>query len=90
MMRFSFLSTAIALTGFAMANQPAQAGPCSPDAAKSLTGRAAPPETEVKRLTGASIVRRIAPGAPVTMDFDEQRVTIEVDAGGTIVKASCG
>lgn len=90
MIRSSFLSAAIALAGLAMANQPAQAGPCSPDAAKSLTGRAAPPEAEVKRLTGASIVRRIAPGAPVTMDLNERRVTIEVDASGTIVKASCG
>jgi hypothetical protein len=90
MIRFAFLPAAIALTGYTMIIQPAHAGPCSPDAAKSLTGRTAPTEAEVKRLTGASIVRRIAPGDPVTMDLNERRVTIEVDASGTIVRASCG
>lgn len=78
----------LALGACALAD--AQAGTCSPEAAKRLAGSEAPSEAQAKRLTGASIVRRIAPGDPVTMDFNERRVTIEVDAGGTVVRASCG
>lgn len=90
MIRSSLLPAAIALAACTMASRTAHAGPCSSEAAKSLAGRPAPSEADVKRVTGASIVRRIAPGDPVTMDLNERRVTIEVDASGIIVKASCG
>lgn len=43
------------------------------------------------QLTGATIVRQIKPGNPVTMDFRQERVTIETDEKtGKIVRASCG
>lgn len=87
---------ALALGACTPAGQTAEArsdtgsGACSAEAATRLAGRAAPGEAEVKRLTGAGIVRRIAPGDPVTMDFNERRVTIEVDARGIVARASCG
>jgi hypothetical protein len=95
MAKLPCLSAALAVLALAACtatDQPAnaQGGPCSPAGAKALTGQAAPSEAEVKRLTGAAIVRRIAPGDPVTMDLNERRVTIEVDTSGKIVRASCG
>lgn len=34
-------------------------------------------------------VRVVAPGQPVTMDFREDRLTIETDASGNLVSARC-
>ena len=43
------------------------------------------------RLTGANIVRQIAPGQPVQQDYTDARVTIETDpASGRVVRAYCG
>lgn len=68
-----------------------QPGVCDPAAAESLAGRDAISDEEAKERTGATAVRQIAPGDPVTMDFREERVTIETDpASGKIVRASCG
>lgn len=65
-------------------------GVCRPDAAAALVGRDRIGDDEAKRLTGATLVRQIAPGDPVTADFRAERVTIETDpATGKIVTASC-
>ncbi|WLS06427.1 I78 family peptidase inhibitor [Shinella oryzae] len=43
------------------------------------------------RLTGATIVRQIAPGQPVQQDYTSARVTIETDpSSGRIAHAACG
>lgn len=64
---------------------------CDPAAAEALVGRDAVSDAEAKELTGATIVRQIAPGDPVTMDFRQERVTIETDpASSKIIRASCG
>jgi hypothetical protein len=48
-------------------------------------------DAEAMRLTGATIVRQIRPGDPVTMDFRPERITIETDGKtGRIVRAYCG
>jgi hypothetical protein len=48
-------------------------------------------DAEAKRLTGATIVRQINPGDAVTMDFRQERITIETDRKtGRIVRAYCG
>jgi hypothetical protein len=47
----------------------AQPGLCRQDAAQMLTGKQRVSDRRAKRLTGASIVRQISPGDPVTMDF---------------------
>ena len=58
---------------------------------QALTGQNAIGDAEARRLTGASLVRQIQPGQPVTMDYRLERVTIETDSKtGKIVRASCG
>lgn len=93
----------IALAGLLMAGQlmgmtqntsaatRGQPGLCRPDAAQALIGKHRVSDRRAKRLTGASLVRQIRPGAPVTMDFRRERVTIETSPRtGRIVRASCG
>lgn len=74
--------------------QPALGSPnsmCRPDAAKALVGKAAVSDAEARRLTGATLVRQIQPGQAVTMDYRQERVTIETDTKtGKIVRAACG
>ncbi|WP_225906388.1 I78 family peptidase inhibitor [Ensifer canadensis] len=48
-------------------------------------------DEDAKQITGATIVRQLQPGDPATMDFRQERVTIETDpATGKIVRAMCG
>jgi len=69
----------------------ASEGTCKPEAAQALVGRDRVTDEQAKQLTGATIVRQVKPGDPVTMDFREDRVTIETDADtGKIVRATCG
>jgi hypothetical protein len=71
-------------------NSPAT-GSCMSDAAQGLVGKPKPTDEAAMQLTGASIVRQIAPGDMVTQDFREDRVTIETDpASGLVTGANCG
>lgn len=64
---------------------------CIEEAAQGLVGKTKPSDSEAMGLTGATIVRQIAPGQPVTEDYRENRVTIETDpATGRVVRAACG
>ena len=83
---------ALALTACTAAGQPSRAAPspCSPEGAKGLAGQIGQSDAEVMRATGASVVRRLSPGSPMTMDYRRERVTIEVDGRGKIVRAFCG
>ena len=63
---------------------------CRLNAAVTLIGHAAPKDAQIRQRTGAELIRRIAPGDPVTHDFRENRVTIAVDPNGTVVQANCG
>ncbi|KQX19061.1 MULTISPECIES: I78 family peptidase inhibitor [unclassified Sphingomonas] len=45
---------------------------------------------EARTAAGARSVRVIAPGQAVTMDFRRDRLNIETDASGTVVRVSCG
>lgn len=90
-------AAALAVLGLAACQSPtapATGGPsaaCRPDAAQALVGMDAISDAEARRLTGASLVRQIQPGQAVTMDFRQERVTIETDTKtGKIVRASCG
>lgn len=69
---------------------PATTSKCRSDAAAMLVGHAAPDDAQVKQRTGAELIRRIAPGDPVTHDFRENRVTLAVDPAGKVVQAVCG
>lgn len=45
---------------------------------------------EVRQATGSRTLRRIAPGQPVTMDFREDRLNVEVDAEDKVSRIYCG
>lgn len=87
------LGLVLGLGGCTM-NQAAQApasGVCDAPAAQRLVGEGKPTDEAAMRLTGATIVRQIAPGDPVTHDLRNNRVTIETDpASGRVVGAACG
>ena len=69
----------------------AQAGICDGRAAEALVGTDRITDEQAMQLTGATKVRQIAPGAPVTMDYLPERVTIETDESTSrIVRALCG
>lgn len=73
------------------ADTSATAGFCRADAAEALAGKDLLTDAQAMELTGATMVRQIAPGQPVTMDYRQERVTIETDpATGKIVRAFCG
>lgn len=72
-------------------DMPAPGTQCNANAAQGLIGRPADQAApEAQRLSGARIVRRYRTGDAVTMDFRADRLNVETDAGGTIVKLSCG
>lgn len=69
----------------------APSGLCRPEAAAALAGMSRLTDERAKQMTGATIVRQIAPGQGVTMDYRQERVTIETDPKtGKIVRAACG
>jgi hypothetical protein len=58
--------------------------------ATPATPRRWPAEREALRLSGAGIVRWIAKGAMVTMDYRPDRLDLRLDGKGRIVKVECG
>lgn len=67
------------------------AGPCNGEAAQTPVGKAKPTDEAIMQLAGAKTVRLIALGDMVTLDFREDRVTIETDpASGMVTRATCG
>lgn len=61
---------------------------CRPEAARKLLAR--PTDEEIKFLTKARVVRRVAPHDVVTQDFREDRVTVVNDSTGRVISARCG
>lgn len=45
---------------------------------------------EVRRRSGARLARVLRPGMVTTMEFNAERVNIEVDAANRVVKVRCG
>ncbi|MET3152746.1 I78 family peptidase inhibitor [Stenotrophomonas indicatrix] len=65
---------------------------CRPEALDAFTGKTAD-EATIKKLvadSGARNARVVKPGMAVTMDFRQDRVTVQVDAQNRIERASCG
>ena len=65
---------------------------CLAEEAQKLVGQ---PEglsdEQIKQSTKSQIIRRVAPGQPVTMDYRENRITVTIDtATQKITQASCG
>ncbi|MBB3692648.1 I78 family peptidase inhibitor [Sphingomonas sp. BK580] len=64
---------------------------CDAGAAAALVGRSADASmAEAQRLSRARTVRRYATGDALTMDYRADRLNVETDARGTIVRLSCG
>ncbi len=75
----------------ALATPPAMEG-CDVSDVKELVGQ---PWTDAlaaraKDMTGAAVIRTVRPGEIVTADYREDRLTVELDAGGKVVRARCG
>jgi Spy/CpxP family protein refolding chaperone len=74
-----------------MSAAPGLPGACSENAAETLAGKARVSDAEAQQITGATTVRQIRPGQGVTMDYRQERLTIETDPKtGRIVRAYCG
>ncbi|MDT8757961.1 I78 family peptidase inhibitor [Sphingomonas psychrotolerans] len=71
---------------------PPPPGKCVADGLGSLTGKARSEAVakEALRLSGAKNLRWIAPGMAVTMDYREDRLNLNVDEKGKILRAHCG
>jgi hypothetical protein len=67
-------------------------GTCDASKGQSLIGRTRSGALgeEAKRLTGATALRWIPPGAMVTMDYREDRVNLELDARNKVTVVRCG
>jgi hypothetical protein len=84
-----FAASALAACG-ARTDEAAQ-GACRAEAARGLAGMERVTDQQAMRMTGATLVRQIAPGQAVTMDFRAERVTIETDpATNRVIGAACG
>ncbi|WMJ71169.1 I78 family peptidase inhibitor [Stenotrophomonas sp. 24(2023)] len=64
---------------------------CNPDALKGLEGQMASKAVVDKAVkdSGARHARVVKPGMAVTMDFREDRLTLQVDENNRISGASC-
>ncbi len=93
---FVALPLLLVLAGCATAPAPAPAGPgggaCNAAAAQFVVGRNADAAMqEAARLrSGARIVRTLRPGQVVTMEYSGERLNLELDAGGRVVRVRCG
>ena len=64
---------------------------CDANAVQSLVGRMAADVTaEAQKRSGARSVRSYRSGDALTMDFRPDRLNVERDAAGKVVKFSCG
>ncbi|WP_028967090.1 I78 family peptidase inhibitor [Sphingomonas phyllosphaerae] len=64
---------------------------CDANAVESLVGRMAADVTaDAQKRSGARFVRSYRSGDMLTMDFRPDRLNIERDAAGKVVKFSCG
>jgi hypothetical protein len=75
----------------ALATPPAMEG-CDVSDMKELVGQLYTEAlaARARDMTGATLVRTVRPGEAVTMDFRDDRLTLELDAAGRVVSARCG
>ncbi|QHQ29855.1 putative secreted protein [Xanthomonas albilineans] len=67
-------------------------GSCDASQAQGLVGQAAEPALldQARSDTGAKSMRVLKPNQPVTMEFNGERLNIEVDAKNQITGVRCG
>ncbi|MBW6523579.1 hypothetical protein KZ810_08730 [Sphingomonas sp. RHCKR47] len=94
MTRAGLLIAAAVLGGCAQRNVTAAipaTGECKADAAQRFVGQPGDAvQAEALGLTGARVVRRFATGDMLTMDYRADRLNIETDASGRVVRLTCG
>ncbi len=76
----------------APATASAPVGTCNADAAQFAVGKLldAALTEQARTRSGAQRVRVVRPGQMMTMDFDEQRLTLQLDAFDRVATARCG
>lgn len=91
-MKLVIILAALATIACATAQEPTSSGGCNADGLRDLLGRDANAalNEEALRRSGARQLRRIRPGDAVTMDFQEDRLNIYVDAQGRVERFQCG
>lgn len=70
----------------------AEIGACVPDAVQEWRGRRLTPNAEATLLekSGAATLRLVRPGESVTMDYQTDRLTVELDEADVILALRCG
>ncbi len=64
---------------------------CVAEEAQKLVGQSGLTDDQIKQKTKSEIVRKVAPGQPMTMDYRTNRVTVTIDpATKKITQATCG
>ncbi|EXT37966.1 I78 family peptidase inhibitor [Acinetobacter sp. 25977_8] len=64
---------------------------CVAEEAQKLVGLSGLTDDQIKQKTKSEIVRKVAPGQPMTMDYRSNRVTVTIDpATKKITNANCG
>lgn len=70
---------------------PSPAAPCDAAPVQDLVGKPlAAHHADAQQRANAGAVRVYESGSAVTMDYRADRLNIETDASGTIVKLTCG
>jgi hypothetical protein len=70
----------------------AAAAACDPQAAQFAVGYTYTEAlaAEARNRSGASVVRVLRPGQATTMEYSEDRINLEVDAGNRVTRVRCG
>ncbi|MFV3332392.1 I78 family peptidase inhibitor [Pseudomonas sp. NY15437] len=73
-------------------NPPAMTGTCNAKAVQSIVGKIVTPTLteEARRDAGAAVARVLTPHQPVTMEYNSQRLNIDVDDNQVVKQVSCG
>ena len=67
-------------------------GTCNAKAVQSIVGKIVTPTLteEARRDAGAAVARVLTPHQPVTMEYNSQRLNIDVDDNQVVKQVSCG
>ena len=91
------LATLVVLAGCAAKPAPETQAPALPggcDASKAQFAVGHPPglaiQDQARERSGARMIRALRPGQLVTMEYSAERLTLELDASGTVVRVRCG